>query len=177
MGWARANILFDRMKTMPDPGSPMEILMLVLWRMRQNIDFQKSRAIITALLNQQGAEPKQIEKSYNDLRAAYFPFESGEREEEIAVLKKVMQKELARGPLSVKPMVDLTRDTMKRKLAKGDRILRERANSLRQGSLTALDEKDPFLEARTRRRSSASSTMTGNAIKPVRLTPKGTNRV
>lgn len=147
----------------------MEILSLVLWRMRQQIEFQKSRVIVTALLNQQGAEPKHIEKAYDDLRESFFPFEQSEREEEISVLKKVMEKELARGPLSVKPMVDLTRDKVKKKLAKGQQILQEKADRLKKGSLRNLD-RDPFAQARGRKRS-ASSTMSGSALKPVRLSP------
>jgi hypothetical protein len=161
------------MDVLPDPGSPMEILMLVLWRMRQQIEFQKSRSVITALLNQQGAEAKYIEQAYDDLRESFFPFEKGEKEEEIATLKKVMQKELSRGPLSVKPMVDLTRDKMKKKLAKGERIMKEKADRLKKGTLKTLD-KDPFAQARARRRS-ASLTTKGSAVKPVRLshpTPK-----
>lgn len=146
--------------------------MLVLWRMRQQIEFQKSRSVITALLNQQGAEPKYIESAYEDLRNSFFPFEKSEREEEISLLKKVMEKELARGPLSVKPMVDLTRDKMKRKLAKGEAILKERADRLRKGALNPLDKaKDPFDQARARKRS-ASSTESGSAMKPVRLSPR-----
>ena len=151
--------------------------MLVLWRMRQNIDFQKNRAVMTALLNQQGAEAKFIEKAYGELKDAFFPFEKGEKEEEISVLKKVMEKELARGPLSVKPLVDLTRDKMKNKLAKGDRILTERANQLRKGSLKTL-ERDPFKEARERtREASASLTSKGPVVKPVRLGPQVPNPV
>jgi len=160
-------MLFDRLQELPDPGSPMEILMLVLWRMRQNIDFQKSRAVITALLNQQGAEAKHIERAYGDLREAYFPFEKTDREEEVHVLKKVMEKELSRGALVVKPMVDLSRDKMKRKLARGEQAIQERASQLRRGTLKTLDREDPFGAARQRRRT-ASSTNSGAAIKPVR---------
>lgn len=169
MGWARANIVFDRMDRLPDAGSPMEILMLVLWRMRQNIDFQKNRALLTALLNQQGAEPKNIEAAFKDLRTAFFPFEKTERESEISTLKKAMERELARGALSVKPMMDLTKDSMKKKLAKGQQALQERANKLRKGSLKNLD-KDPFLTARTRKRLTVSSTATGHVMHPVRPT-------
>lgn len=172
MGWARANIVFDRLPRLPDAGSPMEILMLVLWRMRQNIEFQKERAVLTALLNQQGAEPKNIEQAFKDLRAAFFPFEKTKREEEISTLKKAMEAELARGALSVKPMMDLTKDTMRKKLAKGEQALQDRANKLRRGTLKSLD-RDPFLTARTRKRHTVSSTAGGHVMRPVRpIMPK-----
>ena len=143
--------------------------MLVLWRMRQNIEFQKERAVLTALLNQQGAEPKNIEKAFKDLRAAFYPFEKTQKETEISTLKKAMERELARGALSVKPMMDLTKEHMKKKLAKGQLALQERASKLRKGNLKSLD-RDPFLTARTRKRLTVSSTATGHVMHPVRPT-------
>lgn len=157
------------MDGLPDPGSPLEILTLVLWRMRQNIEFQKSRCVMTALLNQQGAEAKFIEKAYADLKESFFPFEKTEREEEVVMLKKAMEKELARGALSVKPMVDITRDQTKKSLVKGAQFLKQRANQLRKGTAKSL-ERDPFQEARNRGRG-ASLTKSGSVVKPVRHTP------
>jgi len=169
LGWARANILFDRFKGMPENGSPMETLFLVLWRMRQQVDFQKSRVLVQALMNQQGAEPKHIEEAFEDLRESFFPFEQAKRDEEIKDLKKVMHRELARGPMSVKPMVDMTRETMKKKLSQGQAALQERADLLQSGRLQNLDQGDPFERARRRKRgASASWTEKGSAQPPVR---------
>lgn len=162
MGWARANILFDKVKEMPDTGSPMEMLFLVLWRMRQQIEFQKSRVIIQALLNQQGAEAKHIEDAFKDLRNAFFPFEESQKDEEIRDLKKVMHKELARGALVVKPMADLTRESVKKKLVQGQEEMEYTASLRQTGRLQSLD-RDPLLSARRRPRNSASLTETGPA--------------
>jgi len=145
----------------------MEILFLVLWRMRQQVDFQKSRVLVQALMNQQGAEPKHIEAAFEDLRESFFPFEKTVRDDEIKDLKKVMHRELARGPMAVKPMVDMTRDTMKKKLSQGQAALQEREALRRSGRLQNLDQEDPFKKARQRRRgASASWTEKGPAQNP-----------
>lgn len=151
----------------------MEILFLVTWRMRQQIEFHKSRVVVQALLNQQGAEPKHIEAAYEDLRESFFPFEQAQRKEEIRDLKKVMHRELSRGALAVKPMVDVTRDTMKKKLSQGQAALHERESLLQAGRLKKLDKGDPFQRAKARKRgASASLTSTGTAMSSARRTPE-----
>ena len=168
-------MLFDRMEGVPDHGSPMEILFLVLWRMRQQIEFQKNRAIVQALMSQQGSEGEAIEKAFDDLRESFFPFEKKQRSVEIANLKKVMDTELARGALKVTPMVDLTRSTMKQKLAQGQEALTQRAEMLRAGKLRTLDG-DPMEAAKRRQRkqAAASLTSTGPALMSVRpMNPHG----
>ena len=156
MGWARANLLLEKYPDVPPTGSPMEILFLVLWRMRQELAFQQSRSAVQSMLSQQGADSKSIEKAFEDLKNSFFPFEKTQRAEEIEILKKVMSKELKRGALSVRPMIDLTRAKNKKKLERGDRILKQRASQLRQGALKPL-EKDPFLKAKRRRKRSSAS--------------------
>lgn len=153
----------------------MEILFLVLWRMRQQVEFHKSRVVVQALLAQQGVESKHIEAAYEDLKEAYFPFEKAKRDEEIVDLKKIMHRELAKGPLSVKPMMDLTKTNMKQKLSQGQAALSERATLLRSGRLQSLDKGDPFQKARRRDREvSASLTKTGPATviaRPSQINP------
>ena len=137
----------------------MEILFLVLWRMRQEIDFHKNRAVLQGLMSQQGADPKSIEKAFEDLRQSFFPFEKTQREEEVVVLRKVLDREMKRGALSVRPMVDMTQKKMSKKLAKGQESLQRRANMLRVGQLQKLDN-SPLADARQkpRRSKTASST-------------------
>lgn len=149
---------------MPDVGSPMEILFLVLWRMRQQTEFHKSRVVVQALLAQQGVEGKHVEQAYKDLQEAYFPFEQTKKEEEITTMKKAMEKELGKGALAVKPMMDMTKDNMKQKLHQGQAMIEERASLLRSGRLQNLDKGDPFQKARNKSRGpGASLTKQGSA--------------
>lgn len=153
-----------------DPGSPMEFIFLMLWRMRQQIEFQKSRSIVQALMSQQGAEGEAIEKAFDDLRQSFFPFEQKQRSVEIAELKKAMDTELARGALKVTPMIDLTRVKMRQKLSQGQEVMTQRAELLRVGKLRTLDV-DPLEVARRRQRKRAAVSLTNTDHVPAPAQP------
>jgi len=137
----------------------MEILFLVLWRMRQQIEFQKSRSVVQALMSQQGSEGKAIEKAFDDLRESFFPFEKRQKSVEISELKKAMQQELGRGALRVTPMVDLTKVKMQQKLSQGQEALSQKAELLRSGRLQPLGATDAIQEARHRVRKQAAASL------------------
>lgn len=140
---------------LPEIGSPMEMIFLVVWKMRQNIEFQKTRVIVQAQMSQQGVEGKLIEKAFEDLRGAFFPFEKTEREETIDQLRKALTKEISRGGLAIKPMMDLTRSQMRQKLNRGAHILNQRADLLREGRLKPIDQGTPFTNAKRRPRTAS----------------------
>ena len=50
---------------MPEPGSPMEIVFVLVWKMRQNIEFHKSRSLMQALLSQKGADDRTIMQAFD----------------------------------------------------------------------------------------------------------------
>jgi len=141
--------------TLPEIGSPMEMIFLVVWKMRQNIEFQKTRVLVQAQMSQQGVEGKLIEKAYEDLRGAYFPFEKTQREESIEQLRKALHKEIARGGLAIKPQMDLTKSHMRQKLNRGAHILNQRADLLREGRLKSIDQGTPFTAAKRRPRTAS----------------------
>lgn len=132
----------------------MEMIFLVVWRMRQNIEFQKTRVVVQAQMSQQGVEAKLIERAFEDLRGAFFPFEKTQKEETNDQLRKALMKEIGRGGLSIKPMMDLTRTQMKQKLTKGAHVLTQRADLLREGRLKSLDQK-PFALSKRRPRTAS----------------------
>lgn len=113
---------------MPEAGSPMELLFLLVWNMRQRIEFQKSRATLQALLSQQGAESKDIMASFEDLRESFFPFDKNEKEDEKRRLRDELMKEVTRGPVVVQPMVDLHHPKIASKLARGQDRLEQRVS-------------------------------------------------
>ena len=129
----------------------MEALFLVLWKMRQWIEFQKNRTVVQALLSQEGASDKVIAKTFEDLKEAFFPFEGNQREVEIEKLRKILNQELRRGPLKVVPLVDVTRAQLKHRLDQGQQAVKEQAELLRRGKLRMLD-RDPFAKKRGRKR-------------------------
>ncbi len=118
-------MMFDKATRVPPPGDPMETIFLLVWKMRQNIEFLKSRATLQALLNQKGAEPKHIEEAFNELRHAFFPFEKNQRKQEIGDMRQVMMREIARGAVAVIPTVDPDHRKVANRLARGqERLIR-----------------------------------------------------
>ncbi len=157
MGWARSNLAYDQWNrgTLPEIGSPMEMIFLVVWKMRQNIEFQKTRVVVQAQMSQQGVEGKLIEKAFEDLRGAFFPFEKTQKEETLDQLRKALTKEIARGGLAIKPMMDLTKPHMRQKLNKGAHIMNQRASLLQEGRLKPLDQSTPFTASKRRPRTAS----------------------
>ncbi len=150
MGWARANLAYDQWNrdNLPELGSPMEMIFLAIWKMRQSIEFQKTRVLVQAQLSQQGVEGKLIEKAFEDLRQAFFPFEKTQKEESIDLLRKALMKEVGRGGMKITPIADPIRAQMRHKLNQGSRVLDQRAELLRQGRLKPMDQKSPFIAAK-----------------------------
>lgn len=118
--------MFDKASRVPKPGDPVELVFLLIWKMREGIEFQKSRSTLQALMNQKGAEPKHIEEAFEDLRMAFFPFEKNQKKQEIGNLRQTMMREIARGALSVTPTVDPDSRKMANRLARGQEQLLKR---------------------------------------------------
>lgn len=108
----------------------MEIVFLLIWKMRQNIEFQKSRATLQALLNQKGAETKHIEDAFEDLKNAFFPHDKNQKKQEIGNLRNVMMREIARGALAVIPTVDPDHRKVANRLARGQERLYSRQQQM-----------------------------------------------
>lgn len=134
---------------LPEPGHPLEIVLLLIWKMRQNIEFQKSRATLQALLNQKGAEPKNIESAFADLREAFFPFDKNQRKQEIDQMRNAMLREIQRGPVYFSPMRDPNEHKVTARLARGQEALVRRQAEMNRGKARRLDS--GFEEKRRRR--------------------------
>lgn len=128
----------------------MEKLFILVWKMRQDIEFQKSRSTLQALLSQKGAEDKTILSAFEDLREAFFPFDKNQKTDEIRRLKDAMIKEITRGPLSITVLDDPNRRKVASRLVKGRESLAAKDAATRIGQLRQID---PFNKSRNRRRS------------------------
>lgn len=104
----------------------------MIWRMRQEQEFQKSRSILQALLLQQDSKEKAelVSKSFDMLREAFFPFDKRRGDAEILELRKHLMKEMAKGPVQVVSM-DLRRGNRNvKRFQKSDAISRRPSNVL-----------------------------------------------
>ncbi len=153
MGWARANILYDKTPTPPEPDSPLEMVFLMVWKMRQQIDFQKNRVTVQALLSQKGAETEHISKAFEDLKDAFFPYDKNEKTAELKRLKQIMYSELSKGPLEIQALEDPNRKKVAGRLARGQSDLAKKETESLRGRLARID---PLEKARQRSRKPVS---------------------
>lgn len=145
-------MLFDKVQRLPAPGDPLELVFLIVWKMKQQIEFQKARVATQALMSQKGAEEKNIQKAFDDLKEAFFPYDKNEKASETKKMKQVMLREMSRGPLSVTVTEDPNRKKMQSKLARGDQEMSRKLRMQESGQLTKIDS---LTRAQTRNRPSA----------------------
>lgn len=131
----------------------MEFVFLMVWKMRQQVEFQKSRSTLQALISQKGAESEHITKAFEDLKDAFFPYDKNARSAELKKMREIMYSFLARGPLELTAMADPNAHKMQSRLARGQAdLLKKETESLRG----RLEKMDPMEKARRRARNSAS---------------------
>ena len=150
MGWLQANMMYEKATKLPHFSTPTGVMFLLVWKMRQSIEFQKSRALIQALMAQQGAQDDHIKKVFDDLKEAFFPFDKNQREAELKKMRDVMNYWVNHGPVVVIPQDDGKQQRkMASKLARGAKDLADRLSMEKQG---AMKEIDPFQKAKRRTR-------------------------
>ena len=90
----------------------MESIMLLVWRMKQEIEFQKTRVLANTMIltSQAGGQDanKGITSSWEEYRHTMFPFQKHVTQTQDQIALDYLRKEVARGPVSVKPLAPLT---------------------------------------------------------------------
>src|SRR5690349_7824576 len=146
-------MLYEKATKLPPFSTPTGVMFLLVFKMRQAIEFQKSRSLIQALMSQQGAQDDTIKKVFDDLKEAFFPFNKNQRDAELKQMKKVLDFWTKHGPVTVIP--DQTYNAkdqhrkMATKLARGQQALANRLTMEKQGRAVELD---PFQKAKRRSR-------------------------
>lgn len=98
------------MEEPPTPGTPLESVMLLVWRMRQDIEFQRVRVMVNATLaaaaqgdNIQSAN-KELQDAWQDFIDESYPYQKGQRVRTDDAAIEFLKQEAARGPLAVTPL-------------------------------------------------------------------------
>jgi hypothetical protein len=72
--------LYEKATNLPEPGTPLESLFLLVWRSRQDIRLMETRAVVQALMAS-NSESKDAQKNLLDAWTDYsnelFPFQRG----------------------------------------------------------------------------------------------------
>ena len=93
-GWAKANLLYEKTGSLPAAGSLREALFLTVWSKRQQAEVWKTKAILSA------SAGGDAQKMFNEYVDTVFPFAKGQRAEVDSKMKKMMEKEVAKGMLT-----------------------------------------------------------------------------
>jgi hypothetical protein len=99
----------------PEPGSPLESLILLVWMARQEIRMQETRSVVQAVLaaSAEGdsvkAASEQLQKTWEAYLDELFPFQRGLRKSGDKAAMEFFVKEALKGPLVVTPLVPLTK--------------------------------------------------------------------
>lgn len=102
--------MYDKLLEPPAPGTPLESVMLLVWRMRQDIEFQRTRVVVNATLaasaqgdNIQSAN-KGLQEAWQDFLDEVYPYQKGQRVRVDEAAIEFLKREVAKGPLTVTPL-------------------------------------------------------------------------
>ena len=94
----------------PAPGTPLESVMLLVWRMRQDIEFYRTRVMINSVMAA-AAQGDNIQKANKELQDAWqdfidevYPYQKGQRMRVDEAAIEFLKREVAKGPLTVTPL-------------------------------------------------------------------------
>lgn len=86
--------------------------MLLVWKMRQEIEFQKTRVIANTMIIAAQLTTRDVNKdltaSWDEYRHTMFPYQKNVTRTQDQLALDYLRKEVARGPISVKPLAPLT---------------------------------------------------------------------
>lgn len=143
-------MLYEKATKLPPFTTPTGMMFLLVYHMRQKIEFQKSRALIQAMMSQQGAQDENIKKAFEELKEAFFPFDKNQKSAELKKMKDAMDYWVKQGPVVVEAQDDGKQSRrMASKLLRGQKDLADRKAQESQGVSVALD---PFQKAKRRPR-------------------------
>lgn len=143
-------MLYEKATKLPPFSTPTGIMFLLVFKMRQSIEFQKSRALVQALMSQQGANDEHIKKAFTDMKEAFFPFDKNQRTAELKKMRDAVNYWVNHGPVVIEAQSDGRHEKkMASKLARGQRELEAHKAQEKAGRIVGLD---PFAKAKRRSR-------------------------
>ena len=95
-GWLRSNILYDTLTETPSPGSPLESVCAFVFVQRQKADFLKHKCLVQACVTTDNKDS--VQEMLDQLHKEMFPDVEVRKSEHSQIAKKIMERQMARGP-------------------------------------------------------------------------------
>lgn len=94
MGWARANILYDKLGRVPEPGSLQEAVMMLVFRAREEYSTLHVMASLTGSMEQRT-------ELFDEYKRARFPFVEAEKVRKEEVIQNILKNAFEGGPMVI----------------------------------------------------------------------------
>lgn len=104
-------MMYDMLDEPPAPGSPLESLMILVWRKRADIDYFLARAICQSNIDA-GDEGKAANNAWKEYTDMFFPYMQAEEKRSDAAALNYLMKEVKKGALGVRPLMPLVKSRM-----------------------------------------------------------------
>ena len=101
-------MLYDMLSEPPPPGSPLESLMILVWRKRADIEYFLGRAICQSSVDA-GDEGKAASAAWKEYTEMFFPYMKAEEGKSDQAALNYLMKEVKKGALGVRPLMPLTK--------------------------------------------------------------------
>ena len=111
LGWARANIVYDMQHEPPPPGSPLESIMILVWQMRQDIEYYGNRVLVQAAIEIKDGG-KAASEAWQKFTDVFYPHVKGKRDRGDKAALASLMREVAKGGLKVRPLHSLVRSKL-----------------------------------------------------------------
>lgn len=98
MGWAKANLVYDKYDGIPPDGSPLETVMLLVWVERQQASLLATRALVQASVSKE--DSKDAIKAFEEYCKRMFPFYENATKVDYEEEKKALA-ELVKHPVRI----------------------------------------------------------------------------
>lgn len=119
LGWARANMMYDMLREPPPPGSPLESMMILLWRMREDIRYHHSRVLVQSSIDpDDGKATKDAWAEYTDV---FYPYLKEKRRRDDKAALKFLMSEVKKGAFRVRPIAPLHRSKIRERTKRNAR--------------------------------------------------------
>lgn len=102
--------MYDLMGELPPPGSPVESIMLLVWRMRQDCEYNSVRAVVQSAIDPD--QGKSTQDAWAEFSDSFYPYLKEHRRKGDKAAIDYLLKEVAKGPMRVIPLVPLVKSRL-----------------------------------------------------------------
>lgn len=113
LGWARSNVLYDTISEAPKPGSPVESLLILVWQMRQEIEFHALRVLVQGAVDPD--QGKSTIEAWGEFGEHFYPYLKNHQKRSDQIALESLYKEIKKGGLKVIPLSPLIKSRLHKK--------------------------------------------------------------